>query len=68
VEDETEKVFEGKVLCLDVLIRQAALLEAPIQPLCRADCPGIPVAVRPDDSQNESPFKGLAKFFDETQS
>ncbi len=68
VEEEIGKVFEGKVLMLDVLIRQAALLAAPLQPLCREDCPGIPVKTA--DAQDKegfanSPFRDLSKLLND---
>jgi len=68
VEEDSGGVFEGKVLCLDVLIRQAALLETPLQPLCRVDCPGIPVKGQEFDAEpaTDSPFKDLSKYFDES--
>jgi len=43
VEDELVSVFEGKILRMDRVIREAALLAAPLQPLCRTDCPGIKI-------------------------
>ena len=44
VEEEVGPRVRGEdALHLDVLIRQAALLNAPLQPLCRETCPGIPV-------------------------
>ena len=68
LEEDSGRVFEGKVLCLDVLIRQAALLETPLQPLCREDCPGIPVKGlgKSADTVVDSPFKDLSKYFDES--
>jgi uncharacterized protein len=68
VEEELGKVFDGKILQLDVLIRQAALLAAPLQPLCREDCPGI--AVNADQKQKDAdfgqlPFRDLPKLLDE---
>jgi uncharacterized protein len=65
-EDEIGHVFEGKVLRLDVLIRQAALLAAPLQPLCRDTCPGI--APAPDEAAPQlpdSPFQVLSRLLDE---
>jgi uncharacterized protein len=67
VEDEAEPVFEDRVLKLDVLIRQAALLNAPLQPLCREDCPGIPVPAASTARDDEadfaaSPFRDLSKL------
>jgi uncharacterized protein len=68
VEEEVGRVFDGKVLQLDVLIRQAALVAAPLQPLCRENCPGIAIqeSAAPDDqpSQN-SPFRDLGKLLHE---
>ncbi len=68
-DDEIGRVFEGKVLMLDVLIRQAALLAAPLQPLCRDACPGIAVASGPETTvepefQN-SPFRDLSRLLDQ---
>ena len=65
VEEEIGRVFEGKVLCLDVLIRQAALLASPLQPLCREACPGIPVQEKEttdEDVYQNSPFRDLSKL------
>lgn len=65
VEEEVGRVFEGKTLQLDVLIRQAALLNAPLQPLCRENCPGIPVqeAQDPDEETvKNSPFQALVQL------
>lgn len=69
VEDEVGQVFDGKVIQLDVLFRQAALLAAPLQPLCRENCPGIPIkseSVDADTVQN-SPFRELARLLDEDE-
>jgi uncharacterized protein len=69
VEEEVGKVFEGKVLNLAVLIRQAALLDAPLQPLCREDCPGIPIITSEDkageNNLSNSPFRDLSKLLEE---
>jgi len=65
VEEEIGRVFDGKVLCLDVLIRQAALLASPLQPLCREACPGIPVQeteTKEEDIYQNSPFRDLSKL------
>lgn len=71
VEDEIDQVFEGKVLNLNVLIRQAALLASPLQPLCRAACPGIMVKAvgEADDTKNakESPFQRLSQLLDDAK-
>ncbi len=68
VEEEIGRVFEGKVLCLDVLIRQAALLVSPLQPLCRKSCPGIPVQeaeTKDEDIYQNSPFRDLSKLLND---
>ena len=65
VEEEIGRAFDGKVLCLDVLIRQAALLSAPLQPLCRENCPGIPIRETQDPDEEaiqNSPFRELGKL------
>ena len=68
VEEEIGRVFDGQTLRLDVLIRQAALLAAPLQPLCREQCPGIPVAgaeATDDEIVQNSPFRELGKLLTE---
>ncbi len=68
VEEEVGRVFEGKALQLDVLIRQAALLNAPLQPLCRENCPGIPVQESQDpdaEAVKNSPFHALSQLLQE---
>jgi len=68
VEEEIGRVFDGQTLRLDVLIRQAALLAAPLQPLCREQCPGIPVAhpaISDDEIVQNSPFRDLGKLLTE---
>ncbi len=68
VEDEVGRVFDGKTLQMDVLIRQAALLAAPLQPLCREACPGIPVQETTDPDEaviQNSPFRALSKLLQE---
>lgn len=42
--DEVEhETFSGDKLVLDALVREHVILEVPMQPLCREDCPGIPI-------------------------
>ena len=42
--DEVEhETFSGDKLILDALVREHVILEVPMQPLCREDCPGIPI-------------------------
>jgi uncharacterized protein len=72
VEDEICRVFDGKVFQANVLFRQAALLAAPLQPLCREDCPGIRIKSSADSADGDnlqySPFRGLSQLFDDTAS
>ncbi len=42
-EDLDREFFTGDRIVLDDLVREQLILEAPMQPLCREDCPGIPV-------------------------
>ncbi|HEX5323877.1 MAG TPA: DUF177 domain-containing protein [Capsulimonadaceae bacterium] len=45
VQDEENEVppglFDGNVMNLNVLIRQAVILNSPLRPLCREDCAGL---------------------------
>lgn len=63
VEEEIGKVFEGKVLRMDLLIRQAALIAAPLQPLCREDCPGIDTkSAKGEADFANNPFRDLSQL------
>ncbi len=42
--DDIALLFQEHTLDVDELVRQAIVLEVPIQPLCRPDCPGLPEA------------------------
>ena len=42
--DDIALLFDEHSLDVDELVRQAIVLEIPIQPLCRPDCPGLPEA------------------------
>ena len=42
-EDLDREFFTGDRIVLDDLVREQLILEAPMQPLCREDCPGIAV-------------------------
>jgi uncharacterized protein len=48
-EEIAQEFFVGDDIALDELVRETIILEVPMQPLCREDCPGIPVPehVRP---------------------
>ena len=69
IEDEIARVFDGPILCLNVLIRQAALVEAPWQPLCREACPGIPIPESATETEEDkeafknAPFGALAQIY-----
>jgi uncharacterized protein len=39
--DEPLPVLEGELLDLEPTLRDAVVLELPLAPLCRADCPGL---------------------------
>ena len=40
--EDINALFQGHDLDVDELVRQAIVLSAPIQPLCAADCAGLP--------------------------
>jgi len=42
-EEDDHEVFSGDEIRLDDLVREHLVLEIPMQPLCRPDCPGIEV-------------------------
>lgn len=46
VDDETAAIFDAHSVDVLELLRQAAVLAWPIQPLCSADCAGLPEAAR----------------------
>jgi uncharacterized protein len=57
-EEEDREFFSGDEVVLDDVIREHLVLELPMQPLCREDCPGIaiPESVRgPADLQATRP-------------
>ncbi len=43
IDAEDHETFTGDEIRLDDLVREHLVLEIPMQPLCRPDCPGIPV-------------------------
>lgn len=43
-DDELAALFDGHMLNVSELVRQAAVLQSPIKPLCSPDCPGLPEA------------------------
>jgi uncharacterized protein len=44
-DDELAALFDANSVAVLELIRQAAVLQSPIKPLCSEDCPGLPEAV-----------------------
>jgi uncharacterized protein len=42
-EEEDRETFTGELIVLDEVVREHLVLELPMQPLCRPDCPGIEV-------------------------
>ena len=67
-EDRNRARLRGQGAQLGVLIRQAALLAAPLQPLCREACPGIPVQPSPDHEEDEFqnlPFRDLSRYLND---
>jgi uncharacterized metal-binding protein YceD (DUF177 family) len=71
-EDSPAAVITGNVLNLADLLRQNLLLAAPLQPLCREDCPGIPYSPDDDDAaaldakaaESANPLKRLAELLE----
>lgn len=71
-EDSPASVIRGNVLNLGELLRQNLLLAAPLQPLCREECPGL----APEDGEAataeagdatgaaDSPLRHLAELLD----
>jgi len=43
-DDDLATLFDGHMLNVSELVRQAAVLQSPIKPLCSPDCPGLPEA------------------------
>lgn len=67
-EDTPASVIAGNILDLGELLRQNLLLAAPLQPLCREDCPGVNLGGRSDVSLNapeesgDSPLRRLGEL------
>ena len=65
-EDEDEEVpddveaYDGEEVVLDGAVREQILLEIPMNPLCREDCPGLSAGSSPTGSTG--PFKALASI------
>lgn len=67
-EDAPASVIEHNVLDLGELLRQNLLLAAPLQPLCREDCPGVDlggrsdVSIRAPGESGDSPLRRLGEL------
>jgi len=63
-EELAREFYAGDDIVLDELVREQIILEVPMQPLCKEDCPGIavPPHVRPpaDFGESKKGLKGLA--------
>ncbi|HEX8834528.1 MAG TPA: DUF177 domain-containing protein, partial [Abditibacteriaceae bacterium] len=63
-DDELAVLFEGHSLDVLELIRQAAVLHAPLKPLCSEDCPGLPEANQYMDAGDDSRWHALKNWKD----
>ncbi|MDX1932090.1 MAG: DUF177 domain-containing protein [Capsulimonadales bacterium] len=77
-EDPAAAVISGNVLDLGDLLRQNLILEAPWQPICRPDCPGVApdvITITPEDDvhapdhrepvpDTHQPFRNLAALWE----
>jgi uncharacterized protein len=63
-EELSREFYTGDVIELDDVVREHILLEVPMQPLCREDCPGIevPAHVRPPADFGKEPDPRLASL------
>ena len=52
-DDEMAAIFDAHTVDVLELIRQAIVLQSPIQPLCRPDCPGLPEAAKYVETEDE---------------
>ena len=62
VDDETAAIFDAHSVDVLELLRQAAVLNWPIQPLCSADCGGLPEASRYNVSDGDDRWAALRAF------
>lgn len=61
-QDDIAALFEEHSLNVGELVRQAIVLNAPIQPLCSADCPGLPEAAKYRESGADPRWAALQQF------
>ncbi len=72
-EDTPASVIQGNVLNLGELLRQDLLLAAPLQPLCREDCPGLDpgspdgaeAARAEEPAAGDNPLRHLAELLEQ---
>ncbi len=60
--EDIAALFQGHDMDVDELVRQAIVLSAPIQPLCAADCAGLPEAASHRDGHADSRWAALQKL------
>ncbi len=59
LDDETAAIFDAHSVDVLELLRQAAVLAWPIQPLCSAECQGLPEATRYKIEQSDDRWDAL---------
>lgn len=52
-DDELAAIFDAHTVDVLELVRQAIVLQSPLQPLCAPDCPGLPEAANYQETQDE---------------
>lgn len=52
-DDELAAIFDAHMVDVLELIRQAIVLQSPMKPLCRPDCPGLPEAANYLETRDE---------------
>jgi uncharacterized protein len=60
--DDINALFQEHSLDVSELVRQAIVLAAPIQPLCRPDCPGLPEAKGYNDTKGDPRWAALEQM------
>jgi uncharacterized protein len=60
--DDINALFQEHSLDVSELVRQAIVLAAPIQPLCRPDCPGLPEAKGYNDTKGDPRWAALEQI------
>ena len=66
--EDIEALFQSHDLDVDELVRQAIVLSAPIQPLCAADCAGLPEAASLREAPVDSRWAALQNVSGKTAS